>query len=84
TTRRRTSRHVQFSAEHPPIIIRTNNTDESAAAATPPPITAAPSQPPGNKQPRRPQQATKLAAQLPPQTVTRSGRVIKRPARLND
>ena len=73
TVRRRTSKHVRFSAE-PPIIVD----DDSP----PPPTTVNSRNPTPAVQRHVPPPSS--APQAPSQIVTRSGRVVRRPARYND
>ena len=70
TTRRRTSRHVRISAE-PPIVFGGDD-DNSEPCTT------------GDAVNNSGQQNSSTVNLVPGQTVTRSGRVIKRPARYND
>ena len=88
TTRRRTSRHVRFSSE-PPIVFR-NDSDDTASAS--PPVRQTPninsqSRIPDKQIAQRDQRASQPVVQPPhekPAIVTRSGRVIKPPARFKD
>ena len=86
STRRRTSRHVRFSSE-PPIVVRSD--DDTSAAVAPEVATDAASQP---RPCRRPKDKRKQPAITPAaaaghpasMTMTRSGRVVKTPARYKD
>lgn len=83
TVRRRTSRHVRFSAE-PPIVFG----DDDDEHQPPPPggVNVAPSSNrcASNISASRPSGGASLPPPHSTPTVTRSGRVIKRPARYND
>jgi len=87
TTRRRTSRHVRFSNESP-IVIRTAGDVDSSAAVAPEVATNAAHQPRPHSRPKdKPKQpASKPAAtgHPSPVTKTRSGRLVKTPARYKD
>lgn len=76
TTRRRTSKHVRFSAE-PPLVIR----DEIEAAPTA--YSAPPPPAPASRSVAERPTATKRPT-IAGNTVTRSGRHVKRPERLSD
>ena len=85
TTRRRTSQHVRFSSE-PPIVIRTDNGDDTAAAG--PQTVAKDAAASADQQQRRrrvrqhgKQRATSSSATP---VTTRSGRLVKAPARYKD
>ena len=75
TVRRRTSKHVRFSTE-PPIIVDDDHTSSPTGANTAPPAGGASH---NNPPTSSPQQAPSTAP-----VVTRSGRVVRRPARYND
>jgi hypothetical protein len=87
TTRRRTSRHVRFSSE-PPIIIRTETADDVTAPEAVPTVPTAPPNTAraetGRQPASRPAAAQAHAPPNKPNTVTRSGRAIKLPARFRD
>ena len=82
TTRRRTSRHVRFSSESP--IVLDDDVDESQAPTSPAADNIAP---PSGRDPNIhasiQQGATLLPSPPPPagHTMTRSGRVVRRPAK---
>jgi len=92
STRRRTSRHIRFSPE-PPLIIRDDNDAMQAAANPPPPPRSttrphvedtARHPPPTSSSGHRASSPPAVKAPPPPPRCSRSGRQIKRPAKLKD
>ena len=82
STRRRTSRHVRFSAE-PPIVIKTDVGDDESTAAAPPSVRPTNSRKHDTLAP--PAAAAPVAKAVNnPNIVTRSGRQIRRPARFQN
>ena len=75
--RRRTSKHVRFSRE-PPLVARDEIDRPSPPSLPPAETAAAPSQ---NQQPR---QTHPISAKTDTSVVTRSGRQIRKPAKLQD
>ena len=76
TVRRRTSRHVRFSVEKPIII-----DDEDSNGVAPSVAQPAPASDLGHNTNNNP---TAETSQRPFPTMTRSGRIVRRPSRYND
>jgi hypothetical protein len=91
TTRRRTSKHVRFSAE-PPIIVENDDTDVHVdkppcappIADTRSPSTARVTKPRQTRAQQPPTRNNAIKEPNAPLTVTRSGRIVRRPARYKD